>query len=251
MQPGQFVTDASQNDLGQHFGGVQGKGIYITFHWVKVKLQSVDPAKNGKFERRLRIIKQPVGDPNSASASYIKPEAAQKQYPLEWDYFTKHGDMPLTGTALSELPGISMSQIQMMQLAGLRSIEDILSVRDEVINSIGYEGRVVLNVAREWQARKDENAEAIDYAETKAAQDAALQAANSRADAADAQNRELLARIEAMEKLMSGSGAAQMAIGHQQEQPMGMGRRDEGADIDDTPNPLADGNGDLDDESPI
>lgn len=242
QHPNQVVTGKTHADLGAGFASVQGKGIYISFQWDMVRLDTVDPEKNGKRVRRLRLIKQPIGDPNTASSSYITPEAAQELYPAEWEYFTKHGDMPVSGTALSELPGISVSQIQVMQLSGLRSIEDVLSVGEEVISRIGHEGRFVRSVAEEWDKRRKDGAEVTNYAEAKAAQDAAIAAEKSRADRAEAANAQLTARLEALEQMMNaGGGAAPQPVTPTL-------ARDEGPDIDSTPNPLADGDGTMDDD---
>lgn len=244
QHPNQVVTGKTHADLGAGFASVQGKGIYISFQWDMVRLDTVDPEKNGKRVRRLRLIKQPIGDPNTASSSYIAPEAAQELYPAEWEYFTKHGDMPVSGTALSELPGISVSQIQVMQLSGLRSIEDVLSVGEEVISRIGHEGRFVRSVAEEWDKRRKDGAEVTNYAEAKAAQDAALAAEKARADRAEASNAQMAARLEALEAMMNAGGGGNFAP-----QPVAPSAgRDEGPDIDSTPNPLADGDGTMDDD---
>jgi len=240
---GQIVTQQTHKDLGAAFSHVQGKGIYISFQWDMVRLDTADMEKNGKIERRLKIMRQPVGDPNTASASYISKESAAEHYPAEWEYFTKHGDMPLSGTALSELPGISMSQIQILQINGLRSIEDLLGVGEDVINRIGIEGLYVRKVAEEWQAKAAEGAPIMDYAEKSAAFEASLAAEKRRGDTAQAQVDQLLARIQAMESMLPG---AQNLSPTPPQVMMGMPARNEGPDIDDTPNPLADGSGDID-----
>lgn len=244
MQNTPFVQAKTSADLGSAFGAVQGRGIYVAFQWDMVKLDTIDVEKNGKRVRRLRIMKQPIGDPNTSSSSYISEAEAAQLYPAEWEYFNKHGDMPATGTALSELPGISNSQIQIMQLSGLRSIEDVLSVGEEVIAKIGLEGRFVRSVADQWMKVKEDNSELTDYAAVKASTDAKLTAEKSRADKAEAQNTQLIARLEAMEALAGTGGQNAMQM-----QPVGPGvARDEGPDIDSTDNPLADGDGTMGDD---
>lgn len=250
MQPGQVVTQQSHKDLGQGFSNVQGQGIYISFQWDMIRLKTANQELNGKRVRRLRLMRQPIGDPNTASATYITAELAQERYPAEWEYFTKHGDMPVTGTPLSELPGISVSQIQIMQLSGLRSIEDVISVGQEVVDRIGHEGRFVRSIAEEWKKRADEGAELTDFAELKAANDAALAAANSRAERSEVLASNLQARLEALEGMMNAGGGqpAAMLGGPVPPQSIYMGGRDEGPDIDNTPNPLAEGSGNMDDD---
>lgn len=241
----QHVQSRTASNLGQEFSAVQGRGIHVSFQWDMVKLTSTNPEKKGQRQRRLRLIKQPVGDSATTAAGYISPELAAQKYPVEWDHFTKHGEMPLVGTALSELPNISVSQIQLMQLSGLRSIEDVLSVAPEVINGIGFEARYVRSVAEEWKKRADGSRELTDYAERKASTDAALAAAQARAARAEEAMRSMQAQIDAMSKML-GSGAANLVPTSPNGD--GIGRYDEGPDIESTYNPLAEGTGDMGDD---
>lgn len=242
-----IVENKTGAELGPGFEATAnyGKGIYISFRWTEIRITSTDPEKNGRRSRRLVLTKQPIGDPDTQATSYITPERAAELYPAEWDYFNKHGDMPMVGTALSELPGISVSQIQIMQISGLRSIEDVLSAADEVINRIGHDARYVRSVADEWKKRADDNADLTSFAEQNAAAAAALAAANARADNFQKQAAEMEARLSAMEKLMSGMGpSAQPA----RMEMVPITPRDEGPDIDSTPNPLAEGTGVMEDD---
>jgi len=238
------VSSLSGANLGKEFSSVHGGGVYITFQWDMVKLKYVDPEKNGKTQRRLRLTKQPIGDPSTAATSYITEDEARQNFPAEWEYFTKHGDMPETGTPLSELPGISVSQMQIMQIAGLRSIEDVLGVGEEIINRVGHEGRMVRSVAEAWKKNADEHSDMINFAEAKANSEAAIAAAKQRAERAEASSREMAARLEAL--MAAGNGGQAIAGG--MEQPIG---RDEGPSIDDTPNPLADGPAEINDDDPL
>jgi len=246
QQPAQHVTGRSHADLGSSFSAVQGRGVYISFQWDMVRLDTIDVEKNGQRVRRLRLLKQPIGDPNTGATSYITEKQAAELYPAEWEYFNKHGDMPETGTALSELPGISNSQIQIMQLSGLRSIEDILSVPDEVINRIGHDGRFVRNVALEWDKRRKDATDITDFAEVATNIRAAAEAEKTRADRLQAENAQLNARLDALERMMGSSNGG--GGGNQMQPTLPTVARDEGPDIDSTPNPLADGDGSLDDD---
>lgn len=245
--PGQFVSSRGHADLGQGFNQVQGRGVYISFQWDEIRLSTIDIEKNGKRMRRLRLMKQPIGDPNTSASSYITEKQAAEMYPAEWEYFNKHGDMPETGTAISELPGISNSHVQIMQLSGLRSIEDILSVSEEVINSIGYEGRFVHNVALEWDKRRKDASDITDYAEVATSIRAAEAAQRNRADHLQAENQQLTVRLEALERMMNSGNGGGNNMGSMQP-TLPTVSRDEGPDIDSTPNPLADGDGTLDDD---
>lgn len=238
------IENRTSANLGKGFEATAAyKGVYISFRWAEIRLTSTDPEKNGRRERRLIVVRQPIGDPSTQSSTYMKPEKAQELYPAEWEYFTKHGDMPMSGTPLSELPGISNSQIQIMQLSGLRSIEDVLSVADEIINRIGHDGRYVRSVAEEWRRKADDNSDLMNFAEIKASQDAALNAANARADRFQQVNTQLEARLAALEQLLNGRTAGANVPDMQPATPY-----DSGPDIDSTRNPLAEGTGEMSDD---
>jgi hypothetical protein len=241
------ITPKTHSDLGSSFGSVSGRGIYISFQWDMITLNTSDPERAGKRERRLRLMKQPVGDPSSCSSSYITEQQAKEKFPAEWEYFSKYSEMPTTGTPLSELPGVSQSQIQIMNLSGLRSIEDVLGVSEEVINRVGHEGRFVLNVAKEWKKRATEHGDMIDFAEQTAAFDQRLKAETQARMNAEAQNNELMARLKALEGLLSQNGniptPVQPGAGNDPVAVQG----DDPA-LEDTNNPLADGDGTMDDD---
>ena len=248
VQTHPFITQQTAVDLGAAFGPVSAAaGIYITFQWRQITLQSSDPTKNGKRQRRLTLIKQPVGDPSTQSVTYITEEMAKQLYPAEWEFFNKHGEMPISGTPLSELPGISVSQIQILMISGLRSVEDLLSINEEAVNRIGHEARFVRLVAEEWKKKADENSALTDFAEVKAAQASALQAEKHRAERAEASLQEALARLSALEKLVGGS--PQMAASGM---PVGPGADpvafDSGPAVEETYNALAEGTGEMDDD---
>lgn len=239
------VDNRTGMNLGKGFEATAAyKGVYISFRWAEVRLQSSDPEKNGRRERRLVVVRQPIGDPSTQSTTHMKPEKAKELYPAEWEYFTKNGEMPMSGTPLSELPGISVSQIQIMQLSGLRSVEDVLSVAEEIINRIGHDGRYVRSVAEEWQRKASENADLTDFAEIKAAQTAALNAANARAERFQRANADLEARLAALEKLLGGN----VKGGPQIPDMQAVTTYDPGPDIDSTRNPLAEGTGEMSDD---
>jgi len=250
MQQFPHITDQSQTNLGRDFSGVAGKGVYISFQWDNITLSSSDPEKNGKRQRRLRLTKQPIGDPNTAATSYITEAEAKELFPAEWDYFTKHGDMPVSGTALSELPGISVSQIQILQLSGLRSIEDLVSVPMEVINQIGHEGRYVRSVAEEWIAKSEENQELQDVAAMRTSFESALASEKAGRERAEAEMQAMKAQLDALQKMVGGGGQM-TSVQPGMNSPMGDdAQRVSSTDplVDDTPNPLAEGTGLIEDD---
>jgi len=243
------AMDKSDIDIAALAAGsahTAGKGgVYISFQWEMVSLETVDPMKNGKRERRLKVVKTPVGDPSTTSCSLITPEIAGKRWPAEWEYFTKYGDMPETGTPLTELPGIAQSQIQIMQINGLRSIEDVLQIAPEIINKIGLEGRQVRTIAEMWDKRRTEAGEMPDFAALKAAQDSALEAEREKTSRLEGELAAMRAQIAGMQANMSQAGGAAAQTGDvaamMGNDPLGI---DRGAEVGDSmPNPLAEGDG--------
>lgn len=223
----QFVQDKSSGDLGSGFGNIRGKGLRLEFKWVNIKLTSSDPTKNGKVERRLVLVQYPLQDGSTGAANYITPEIAREQFPVEWDYFTKNGDMPINGTALGELPGISMSQVGILLVSGLRSVEDLVSLSDERASAIGIEAREAKKVAVAWMHKAKENAELIDYAARESASQAALEAERQKSAKAESMLQAMQARIDAMERMMSNGAQSNTSM---QARPEGY---DSGADLPD------------------
>jgi len=245
MEPPMQITNQTHTTLGKEFADVTGRGLYVSLQWDTVRLENSDPEKNGQREKRLRVMKQPIGDPSTCSSTYMTPDQVKERFPAEWEYFVRTGDMPSNGTALSELPGISVSQMQQVQLSGLRSIEDVASAPMETINRIGHEGRYVQTLAVEWVRRAKSEAKLIDYAEHKAALVASNDAADARAVRAENASRALQARLEALEAVLrSGGGNMPTA----QDGGDKLAGYDAGPALDTTPNPLADGDGTMGDD---
>lgn len=252
MQPGLSVSSETQRafDNDKFLSAVQSKGIHVSFGWTMVRLKSADPEKNGKKERRLVLIKQPIGDPSTCSTSFIAPEVAAKIYPVEWKYFTETGEMPVTGTPLSELPGITNSQIQIMNLSGFRSIEDVLSVAAEVFGGRDIEARAVRDLAEKWRANRDQNADVINSAAQKTAFDSQIASEKAARERAEAEVVAMRARLQALEALVNGnSGGARPVLPGSSGQPERVDSDLPG--VDETVNPLADAGGDDDDDDPL
>lgn len=220
MQNPNMSTDQTNLDLAAALaaGGAgvsAGKGgVYITFQWHMITLKTTNLAKNGQRERRLKVVKTPVGDPSTVAVSFITPAMAERHFPAEWSYFNKHGDMPMNGTALSELPGVSVSQIQIMNINGVRSVEDLLGIPSESISRIGLEGQIIQRVAIEWDNRRKESSELIDYAEVSAKQASALSAETAKTHRLQEEMLAMRAQLEALQRVMpAAQGTAPTAMG--------------------------------------
>jgi len=159
----------SDRDLSTHLGSVHGKGgLYVKFFYARVKLQTVDPEMNGKLETRLCVAKQPIGDKYTIAHSEISEEQARAEFPHEFAMFKEYEDVPTSGTPLHELPGISQSQIALLTLNGLRSVEDMVHISEDQATQLGMEVSHARALAVKWLDRRDGGKEVIDLADMEA-----------------------------------------------------------------------------------
>lgn len=242
------MTDA---DLSTHLGPVASRGaggLHVQFFYARVRIENRDSEYNGQNQTRLCVAKQPVGDRYSIAIRYITEEQAKREFPVEFDKFKRFEEVPTSGTPLHELPGASQSQIGLLTLNGIRSIEDLASLSDDQANQIGYDAAMAYRLAKAWVARRDDAAESIKAAEVEAKAAFEREAMQKRLDSFEQANKALSAQVEALTR-MAGSAAqpVEMAAARPA-QPV----EDLEYDVEKMPDPFADsgmvasGNDDLD-----
>ena len=188
-------VDLTSQNLPATMPGVAGNGeLSISFKWVKVKIDNKDAQKNGTFETRLTIRRQPKGDRQTASVNFISEQDAAEQYPFEFQHFKDTGEVPTSGTPLDELPGISRSQIDLLVLNGLRSVEDLVGVSPDLVAQLGITATKAQKVALAWSENSRNGADVVAAADVAARYEAEnaelkrqLQAAIEASNAATAQ----------------------------------------------------------------
>jgi hypothetical protein len=181
MQNTAQSRDLTAADLSSHMSVVNSEGgVRKGFFYTPVRIRSRNPETHGKIEHRLCIAKQPLGDRLTVSHSYITPEQAAAQHPQEWALFTQFEDVPDYGTPLSELPGVSRSQIALLEVHGLRCIEDLTSISDDQAGQLGMDVSRAVKIARKWIANKEESSDVILAAETETKAEAALKSMEER-----------------------------------------------------------------------
>lgn len=242
----------TDRDLSSHLGPVAGSGgLNIQFFYVKTRVESANPERNGTWRTRLCVAKMPKGDRLTIATRFITEEQASREFPREFSMFKQYQDVPTQGTPLHELPGITQSQIGILVIHNLRCIEDVAACDDALINQMGYDARQAKKLAARWIENRDGNADKIEQAKLDAARDAEIARLRKAADENAKRNIELEAQVRALMQMqgqapVAGAGAA----------PMMVDRADDlTPDLVTGTSPLfegglVDGNDDLDDDPP-
>lgn len=194
--------DLTSADLSSHLGLVASRGaggLHIQFFYARVRIDNRDSQYNGQTQTRLCVAKQPVGDRYSIAVRYISEDQARQQFPVEFESFKRYEATPTSGTPLHELPGASQSQIGLLVLNGVRSIEDLASLAEEQANQIGYDAALAYRLAKKWIARRDDSSEQIKAAEVEAKAALERDALQKRLDDLEQTNKAQAAQIQALQ----------------------------------------------------
>lgn len=149
-----LAPNLTDRDLSSHLGPVASRGaggLNVGFYYARVQLTSRRAAFNGRFETRLFVAIQPKGDRYSMAREPITDRDAQARFPAEYAAFKTYQDTPTRGTPLMELPGVSQSQIAILSINGIRSIEDLLSLTPDIVAQAGgMEATTAYKIAKRW-----------------------------------------------------------------------------------------------------
>lgn len=167
QQGNRLAPNLTGSDLSSHLGpvGGGGGGLYIQFFYARVKIQSVDPTLNGKYDTRLCVAKVPKGDRLTIATRFIDEEQAAREFPMEYAQFKQYEAVPTSGTPLHELPGISQSQIAYLTIYNVRSIEDLAAMAQEQVSQMGLEAAQAYSVAKKWIISKSDAKPMLDSAQ--------------------------------------------------------------------------------------
>lgn len=250
-----FARDLTEMDLSSHLGAVASRGaggLNVQFFYGRVRTKSRNSATTGRIETRLFVAKQPKGDRFTVAVRSINEDEAQRQFPREFAAFKQYEDVPTSGTPLSELPGISQSQIGMLVINGLRSIEDLAEISADAVGQLGLEVIQAQRLAKRWVERRGEAGDAIKAAEIEAKAQLEREALSKRLAAMEERVRQLDAENAALRSVSGRASAAGetgvVAVDARTDLPY---------DLDQMPNPMddgplsADGNDDLNDPDPL
>lgn len=203
----QFVNDFSDGDFSDQMGYVAGSGnLTIQFFYDRIRLEDpTNPEAHGQYKTVLCVKKRPHGDRHTESVRMISERMAQQLYPREFAYFKQSVDVPTDGTPLHELPGISQSQIAILVIHGIRSVEDLVGLHADQVGQIGMDARTAYALAKKWIDSKKAGGELIADAAKDAARDAELERLRN----LEREQSNAIAKLQAQVELLTGSlGAA-------------------------------------------
>lgn len=189
-----------------------GEGLLVNFFYAKVKTRNRDAEFNGKIQTRLCVSKQPRGDRSTVAVRYITEEQASREFPQQFAMFKDMGEVMTSGTPLDELPGISISQIGLLVVSGIRSVEDLAGVSDDVVAQIGREASVAQKTAKAWLKRKAGAEDVLNVAEMEASRDIEKRTLTEELEKSRAAVKALEQQVAAMLKAQQGQFAAQTAM---------------------------------------
>lgn len=202
LRGGAFSRDLTDMDLSTHMAPVKASGgLIVNFFYKKVQCKARNAETNGKIENRLCVSKQPKGDRSTVAVRYISEEQAQAQFPREFAMFKQYEQVPTDGTPLDELPGITLSQVAMLVINGIRSVEDLVEISEDQLNGLGREVIKARTIAVEWVAKKQGAASTIDNADDLAKLQIENQTFAERLRVLEESNRTLAAQNEALKNM--------------------------------------------------
>lgn len=203
----QFVSDQSGADLSGMLGHVSSSGqLSIEFFYDRVRVEDpMNPSDHGQFKTVLCVKRRPHGDRLTESTRMITERLAQQLYPREFAFFKQNQDVPTDGTPLSELPGISQSQISILVIHNIRCVEDLVGLSHDQISQIGMDARQAYSVAKKWVEARTANGNLIHDAEKDAAVTAEIDRLRAAEVSASAMIQQLSAQVEILSKLAGNS----------------------------------------------
>ena len=208
-QPSGMSNDLSHLDLSDSMGLVAAAptgGLTITFFYAQLRVDDpMNAEAHGNYKTVLCVRKRIHGDRLTEAVDVISERAAQAMYPREYAWFKQNEAVPTDGTPLHELPGISQSQIAILVIYGIRSIEDLVALTDDQVGQMhNMDARSAYALARKWWATKKDSTDLIEAAARDAARDAEL----DRLRASEAENARRLTELQAQIELLTRMGQA-------------------------------------------
>jgi len=200
----QFVNDYSAGDFSDQMGLVTATGnMTIEFFYASIRIDDPsDPSANGTYKTRLCVRKRPHGDRLTEAVRFISEDQAMRLFPREFAWFKQNRDVPTDGTPLSELPGITQSQISILVLHNIRCIEDLTGLSADQVGQIGMDARAAYSLAQRWTEAKEANGELI----RDAAKDAVTKAELDRLRESEAKQAAMITAMQAQLELLTRMG---------------------------------------------
>lgn len=207
-----LAPNLSDRNFSDHMGPVTSKGgLNVGFFYARVQLKTRRARYNGQFETRLFVAMQPKGDRFTISKEPISERDAQVRFPAEFAAFKSYQDTPSRGTPLMELPGVSQSQIMLLAVNGIRSIEDLLGLSPDIVAQVGMEASTAFKIAQRWAAKKADAGDDVEMAGQVAALEIENRTYRESMQGMEAQMKAMQAQIDAMTRIGVSAAAVQPA----------------------------------------
>jgi hypothetical protein len=209
----QFVSDQSAADLSAVMGHVSSSGqLSIEFFYRQVRIEDpTNPADHGQYRAVLCVRRRPHGDMLTESTRMITERMAQQLYPREFAFFKQNQDVPTNGTPLSELPGISQSQISILVIFNIRCVEDLVALQPEQITPMGMDARQAYGIAKKWMEARQANGELIRDAAREAQLTAELESLRASKASQDTALAEMRAKLDLMMQMQGKAPVQELA----------------------------------------
>lgn len=197
-----LAPNLSDRDFSGHMAAVSSKGgLNVGFFYARVQLKTRRAQFNGQFETRLFVAMQPKGDRFTIAKEPITERDASTRFPAEFAAFRNYQDTPSRGTPLMELPGISQSQIALLAVNGIRSIEDLVGLSPDVVAQVGMEASTAFKIAQRWVSKKTDAGDDVEMAGQVAALEIENRTQKDTIRDMEAQMKALQAQVDAMARI--------------------------------------------------
>lgn len=225
-------------------------GIQVQFFYAPVQLTSADPAFDKKVVTRLCIKRRPLSDRKTMPIEFISEEQAMREFPREFAMFQEYGEVPMDGTPLSEVPGLSRADVSRLNAMGLRSAEDVASLSRDMAEQQGRDMMRAWKIITSWVKVNADNKAMVEMAERDAALNAEMATMRETMEKMAKQNEALQAKLEAMQSVsgqyapnpnLMAPGAQTMAGSPEPAQSYNGDEDNYPTRLEDMPNPWAEG----------
>lgn len=130
---------------------VSGSGVRVSFVWENIEVYDHATGKSG-HQKRLKLIQQPIGDRRAKAVTFITEEDAARRFPREFAAFQETGEVPTLGVPLSDVPGLSRSDISKLHADGVLAVEDMEQLNEDMASQYGRDFLRIWRQVTNWSA---------------------------------------------------------------------------------------------------
>ncbi len=192
-----YVTEKSHEDI-ERDSPVKSAGLAVSFFWAKIPIYGDNGLPTGELRDKLCVAKAIIGDFKTVACKMISEEQAQRQFPREYAAFTQQMELPDDGTPLQELPGITQSQIGLMLLNHVRTVEQAAKLTEAQVSALGLVGQQVHDWSKRWLDMREGASEELDTTSELAALKAQLAHLSNVNDKFEKQTKEQQIQIDTL-----------------------------------------------------